>query len=115
MYSRRIESIEYREIKFVTTDVSIYESAKYMADKKISCLFIKDQKGKIVGFVTDITLRNNVIAKQVDTNSAVGDIMDNPIVSIDAKSYIYEALLMMFRTKTSYMLIQKEDGVHWVS
>ncbi len=110
MYSRRIESIEYREIESVTTDVSIYESAKYMADKKISCLFIKDQKGKIVGFVTDITLRNNVIAKQVDTNSAVGDIMDNPIVSIDAKSYIYEALLMMFRTKTRYMLIRKEGG-----
>src|SRR5207237_649464 len=84
--------------------------AQLMADRQISCLFIKDDKGKITGYVTDITLRNNVIAKRVDVANPVQSIMDNPIVSIDVQAYVYEALLMMFRTKTRYLLIRKEGG-----
>lgn len=110
LYSRKIESIEFSPIKACVADTPIYQSAQFMSEQKISCLFVKDEKGKIIGYVTDITLRNNVIAKQVDFTNPVGSIMDNPIVSIDSRAYIYEALLMMFRTKTRYLLIRKEGG-----
>ena len=110
LYSRKIESVEHRAIDACTGDTPIYLAAIKMSDEKISCLFIKDDKGKIIGFVTDITLRNNVLARQVETNNRVETIMDNPIVSIDSQAYVYEALLMMFRTKTRYLLIRKEGG-----
>ncbi|HLL44711.1 MAG TPA: DUF294 nucleotidyltransferase-like domain-containing protein [Segetibacter sp.] len=33
--------------------------------------------------------------------------MDEPVVSISTQAYVYEAILMMFRTKTRYLLIEQ--------
>lgn len=110
LYTRKIESLEHREIISCLENTPIFEAAKMMENQKISCLFVKDTKGKVIGFITDITLRNNVIAARVSTDGPVDAIMDNPIVSIDSQAYLYEALLLMFRTKTRYLLIRKEGG-----
>jgi CBS domain-containing protein len=107
LYSRKMESIEYREIASCQTDTPVFEAARLMAKHKISCLFVKDAQCDIVGYVTDITLRDNVVAKQADSNQPVINIMDNPIISISTDAYVYEAILMMFRTKTRYLLIKK--------
>jgi len=111
LYSRRIESIEYREMVSCSGDTPIYEAARKMAVHKISCIFVNDGDSKIIGYVTDITLRDNVVAKLYDASKPVSTIMDNPIVSIDAQAFVYEAILMMFRTKTRYLLIKKDGKV----
>jgi len=109
-YSRRIEGIEYREIVSCSGFTPIYEAAKIMAANKASCLFIKDDAQKIIGYVTDITLRDKVIAEQGNPKDAVSLIMDNPIVSIAQQAYVYEAVLMMFQTKTRYLLIENNGS-----
>ncbi len=109
LYSRKIESIEYRDIISCNADQPIYEAARKMDLNKTSCIFVSDNTNKIIGYVTDITLRDNVTAKAGNANDAVKSIMDNPIVWIDSEAYVYEAILMMFRTKTRYLLI-KRDG-----
>src|SRR5690606_31900776 len=63
----------------------------------------------IIGYATDITLRDNVIAKRIDVNTPIAEVMDNPIVSISHQAYLYEAVLMMFSTKTRYLLVEKDD------
>ncbi|WP_295649354.1 DUF294 nucleotidyltransferase-like domain-containing protein [uncultured Mucilaginibacter sp.] len=110
LYSRKIESIEYRDLLSCSADTPIYEVARKMAAHKTSCIFVNDGGSKIIGYVTDITLRDNVVAKAGNANDPVKNIMDNPIVSISLDAYVYEALLMMFRTKTRYLLIEK-NGV----
>jgi len=111
LYSRKIESIEYRDIVACRNDTPIYEAARIMAQHKISCIFVKDEPGDIIGYVTDITLRDNVIAQLMDAHQPVQNVMDNPIISISTGAYVYEAILMMFRTKTRYLLIKK-DGAY---
>jgi CBS domain-containing protein len=108
LYSRKIEGIAYREIVSCFEDEPIFEAAKNMANNKVSCIFIKNDEEKITGYVTDITLRDKVIALCVDAKQAVKTIMDNPIVSISHNAYIFEAILMMFRTKSKYLLVEKE-------
>lgn len=108
LYSRRIESIEYRNIVWCKADTPVYEAAILMRQQKISCLFVKDDTGKIAGFVTDITIRDNVVARQLSYNTAVGSIMDNPIASINVHAFVYEAVLSMFRTKMRYLLVEKD-------
>ncbi|MGO1243432.1 DUF294 nucleotidyltransferase-like domain-containing protein [Sphingobacterium sp. JB170] len=107
LYSRRIDGIIYKDIVSCLIGTPIYEAAKHMADNRVSCLFIRDEQENIIGYATDITLRDNVIAKQVDTNQTIDSVMDNPIVSISHQAYLYEAVLMMFRTKTRYLLVEK--------
>jgi CBS domain-containing protein len=108
LYTRRIETIEPRDIAFCTTVTPIHEAAKMMAAHKVSCLFVKNEQEKIIGYITDITLRDNVVARQINVSNPVGEVMDTNIVSIPAKAYVYEAILLMFRTKTRYLLIEKD-------
>ncbi|WP_439883332.1 DUF294 nucleotidyltransferase-like domain-containing protein [Pontibacter sp. MBLB2868] len=106
LYSRKIESLVYRELVTCSADTPVYAAARIMADKKVSCLFVQDEQEQIIGYLTDITIRDNVVAKQVSVQEPVNQVMDNPIVCIDTQAYVYEAILLMFRTKTRYLLIQ---------
>lgn len=110
LYSRRIESIEYREIVWCWEDTPVYQAAIVMGQQKISCLFVKDRDGAITGFVTDITIRDNVVAKQASHQNPVSSIMDTPIATINVHAFVYEAVLTMFRTKIRYLLIEKNGA-----
>ncbi len=111
MYSRRIDSIEYRAVVSCHQQTPIFKAAQLMAAQKTSCLFIVDDAQKIIGYVTDITLRDKVIAQQHNPAEAVKTVMATPIISISANAFVYEALLTMFQTKIRYILIEK-DGQH---
>src|SRR5690606_13386722 len=89
-------------------ETPIYEAARHMAENRVSCLLIKDRDDSSIGYATDITLRDNDIAKQIDPAGPIYNVMDNPIVSIAHQVYLYEAVLMMFSTKTRYLLVEKE-------
>ncbi|GGH78808.1 CBS domain-containing protein [Filimonas zeae] len=107
LYTTKIDGIEQRDIIACDENMPVHEAAAVMALQKTGCLFVKNAQDEVVGYVTDITLRDNVVAKQADLNQPVKNIMDNPIVSISSNTYVYEAILMMFRTKTRYLLITK--------
>lgn len=109
LYSRKMESIQYRDIVSCTGSTPVYVAARQMAKNKVSCLFVTDETGKITGYVTDMTIRDKVVANLSDANNPVISIIDKPVVSISTQAYVYEALLMMFRTKTRYLLI-KHNG-----
>lgn len=109
LYSRKIESLEYREIVACASNTPIYQVAQLMADQKVSCSFVQDEQANIIGFVTDITIRDNAVAKQVDVQQPIKVIMDNPIVAINSQAYVYEAILKMFQTKTRYLLVQEKE------
>lgn len=107
-YSRKVETLELRDVVACVSSTPVYQVAQKMAESKISCLFIKDDSGKIIGYVTDITLRDKVIANRASVDIPVIEVMDNPIVTISPQAYVYEAVLMMFQTKTRYLLIENQ-------
>jgi CBS domain-containing protein len=106
-FSRRIEGIEQREIVSSTPDTPVYRAAQLMGEHKVSCLFVRDGDS-IIGYVTDITLRDRVLAKQGDPKAPVSEVMDTPIVSIPSDSFVFEAVLLMFRTKARYLLVERQ-------
>ncbi|WP_299708571.1 DUF294 nucleotidyltransferase-like domain-containing protein [uncultured Pontibacter sp.] len=110
LYSRKLQTIEPRAIVSCSGDTSITHAAQTMIDQKVSCLFVKDEQEQIVGYITDLTLRNNVVARQVDYSRPVQEIMDQPIISISSQAYIYEAVLLMFQTRARYLLIEEAAG-----
>ncbi|AMJ65745.1 DUF294 nucleotidyltransferase-like domain-containing protein [Hymenobacter sp. PAMC 26628] len=107
IYSRKIETLETRDLVECTGDTPIFEAAQRMARGKVSCLFVRDAGGPIVGYVTDIVLRDAVVAKCLDARRPVADILATPIVSIASDAFVHEAILLMFQTKTRYLLIEK--------
>lgn len=107
LYSRKMESLQYRDIVSCSGSTPIYLAAREMAANKVSCLFVTDTSGKISGYVTDITIRDKVVAERSDANDPVCTIIDKPILAIHSQAYVYEAILIMFRTKTRYILIEQ--------
>ncbi|TPG63611.1 DUF294 nucleotidyltransferase-like domain-containing protein [Hymenobacter nivis] len=108
LYSRKIETLETRDLVECTGATPIFEAAQRMARGKVSCLFVRDPGGPIVGYVTDIVLRDAVVAKCLDARRPVADILATPIVSIASDAFVHEAILLMFQTKTRYLLIEKD-------
>jgi CBS domain-containing protein len=107
-YTKKLKKLALREIRKCPAHMPIFEVAKVMAHDKISCVFIVDACGELIGFVSDITLRDEVIAKQSSLDSPIVAVMDPTIISISREAYVYEALLLMFQTKTRYLLVEHE-------
>ncbi|SHN26939.1 CBS domain-containing protein [Cyclobacterium lianum] len=110
-YVKTIGEIPLREILFCPPETSIAAATQIMRKEMSSCLFVGRDKSNIVGVITDITLRDNVLAEGVSPERAVVEIMDKKLVSIPKEAFVYEALLLMFRTKTRYLLVS-EGGVY---
>nr|WP_317174886.1 DUF294 nucleotidyltransferase-like domain-containing protein [Pararhodonellum marinum] len=83
-----------------------------MKREKLSCLFIGPDSQNLQGYVTDITLRDNIVANNLSLETPIGEVMDPNIIFIDQEAYLYEALLMMFQTKTRYLLVK--DGQNYI-
>src|SRR5690606_33133393 len=106
-YAQKVASLNPRGMITCTSDTPVYQVAEKMAQEKTSCLFITNQRGVVSGYVTDITLRDKAIAKRLDVERPVSDIMEKDLVSIDREAFIYEASLLMFQTHTRYILLTK--------
>jgi len=109
LYSKKIEQLSFRNLVSCDMNTPIFIVAQKMATQKVSCLFVKNLESKIIGFITDITLRDHVIAKQLSPQLPIETVMDRNLVSITKDAFVYEALLMMYSTKTRYLLVN--DGI----
>ncbi len=109
LFSRRLETLELRAVVSCPAHTPIHEVARRMAAARTSCYFIREgENGPVVGFVTDITLRDKVVSGLADARLPVATVMDAPVVSISTKAFVYEAILLMFRTKTRYLLVERD-------
>lgn len=112
IYTSRIGDITFKKIVSALPNTPIFEAALKMADNKTSCLFIEDGENNFQGFVTDIILRDQVIAKQINPQLPISEVMDPNIVTISPNAFVYEAILMMFSKKSRYLLVK--DGVNYL-
>ncbi|RTQ51655.1 CBS domain-containing protein [Hymenobacter gummosus] len=109
LFSRRVDSLEVREIVACPADTPIFEAARRMAAHKVSCLFVTEPgSDRIIGYCTDITLRDTVIAQRRDAAGPVGEVTARPIRSISGAAFVHEAILLMFQTKTRYLLVERD-------
>ena len=111
LYSTKIGDITYKKVVSCAPSTPIFEAALKMAENKTSCLFIEESPQKFIGFVTDITLRDKVIGTRLNADLPISEVMDEHIVSISTQAYVYEAVLMMFSSKSRYLLVKNEAQI----
>ncbi|RYY15378.1 MAG: CBS domain-containing protein [Cytophagaceae bacterium] len=109
LYSRRMEAVELRPVLACPGHTPTHEVARLMARARTSCYFVLgEDEQTIAGYVTDITLRDKVVAGLGDARLPISTYLDAPTREVRADAFVYEALLLMFRTKTRYLLIARE-------
>src|SRR5690554_5803653 len=96
-YTQKISSLNPRELITCPAAMPIYQVAGKMGLEKTSCIFIEGKNGGLMGYVTDITIRDSVVARRLSAELPVSEIVETNLVSIGIGAYVYEALLLMFQ------------------
>lgn len=115
-YSKRVRDLYMRHLRIASPETPVFECAKRMASEQVSCLFIGKSDQEILGYITDITLRDRLLARQLSPQIPVSEIMEFDMVSIHPDAFLVEALLLMFRTKSRYLLVKNQkEYLGWIS
>jgi len=107
-FVRRMDSVNTREIITCDVNTPCHDVARLMEEHKISCIFVKDQ-GQIVAYITDIILRNKIVAGRRHSITPAHEVMEGPVFRISRQAFVYDAIMMMFAEKIRYLIVE-EDG-----
>jgi CBS domain-containing protein len=97
--SLKVEDVMVREVITIDEESTVREAAEVMNKFEIGCL-IAVRKGKAVGIITERDLLKRVVAEAKDVNKTkVKDVMSSPLVVVEPKMELEEAVKLMFQMK----------------
>ena len=97
-YQRHNENVE--------ESASVQEAAKKMMDKKISSLIVVYANGRPLGLITERDLVRKVCIHDVFTSKIINrDIMSSPLITIESRSSLSEAIDTMLRNNVRHLLV----------
>ncbi len=109
LFTRRLSTVSLRALVTCPQDLPIFKAAILMEESRTSCLLI-ERNGALIGYVTDIVLRNKVIAQKRNVEGPVSSVMEEPVVTIPRTSFVYETILMMFESSIRYLIVTNETS-----
>jgi len=92
----------------IQSNETIENAAKLMTHENVSSVLIIE-KDSLVGMLTDRDLRRRCIAKGVSTDVAVEKIMTTDLITIEDKTMLSEALLLMTRNQIHHLPVMKNQ------
>jgi len=104
----RITHIMSKDLTTITADASIHQAALLMSKKRLSSLVVIAQE-KLCGILTDRDLRNRVLAKGLNGDLLVGQIMTKDPTTIEPNALIFEAMLKMSENNIHHLPVVHED------
>jgi CBS domain-containing protein len=97
--SLKVEDVMIREVITIDEESTVREAAEVMNKFEIGCL-IAVRKGKAVGIITERDLLKRIVAEARDVNKTkVKDVMSSPLVVVEPKMELEEAVKLMFQMK----------------
>ncbi|OFP33391.1 DUF294 nucleotidyltransferase-like domain-containing protein [Corynebacterium sp. HMSC071B10] len=109
--TRLAELIRGRELHKIAPTTPIAEAAAAMDRHRVTCLIVD---GDEPGIVTDRDLRSRVVARRVDPDRPVAEIMTSPVRSIAGSSLVFEAMLLMGEAGIHHLPVEGEHGIEGI-
>jgi CBS domain-containing protein len=104
----RITHIMSRDLTTITADANIHQAALLMSKKRLSSLVVVDQE-KLCGILTDRDLRNRVLAKGLNGDLLVGQVMTKDPIIIEPNALMFEAMLKMSENNIHHLPVVHVD------
>jgi len=106
--SLKVEDAMVKEVMTIDENSTIKEAAEIMNKFEIGCL-IAVRKGKAMGIITERDLLKRVVAEARDAKKTkVKDIMSSPLVVVEPKMDLEEAVRLMFQMKIKKLPVVNE-------
>jgi CBS domain-containing protein len=90
---------------------TIQQTAAVMSDERVSSILITEADETLTGIVTDRDLRRRVVAKGLDTNLPISEIMTPDPYTLDASDYAFDAMLQMARSNIHHLPILRNGKI----
>ncbi|WP_019616710.1 DUF294 nucleotidyltransferase-like domain-containing protein [Psychromonas ossibalaenae] len=104
----RISSVVSADLISIGSSTTIQQAAELMSEKRVSSLLIIDNN-KLNGIITDRDLRSRVLAKGLDGQTLVKQVMTTDPLTSPKNALIFEAMLQMSENSIHHLPII-EDG-----
>ena len=98
------------EFLFADLSTTVQEAARLMNEHHSSSLLVSNEADEIVGIITDMALREKVIASQLDYTTSVAEVMSSPLIYVDETALIFEAVMLMEEKKVKHLVVKNEQG-----
>ncbi len=110
MMTAHISDLIKRPPVIMPPTATIRETAVMMSEERVSSILIT-QGEKLQGIVTDRDLRNRVVAKGLDYDLPITEIMSTNTCTADISDYAFEAQLQMARQNIHHLPVVDGDKV----
>ena len=102
-----------KTLRAVPATATIQEAAVAMASHRVGSLLIhrEDKPRAIVGIITDRDLRSRVLAKGLNYNLPVAEIMSSPVQTVLSQTVCFEVLLKMMSTNIHHLAVESGGQV----
>lgn len=106
------QPIKYALKNFVscTLDTPINSATQIMAKGKQSSLLVTSESGEMIGIITDMVLRERVLAENLSYDTPVYKVMSSPLICIEDSAMIFEAILLMQKKNIKHLVVTNSSG-----
>jgi len=103
-----VKDLVDRDPVVISANETISTAAKQMTIENVSSALVMESD-RLVGMITDRDLRSRYIAKELSPNTTVDKIMTAELITVDEKTMLSEALLVMTRHQIHHLPIVKDN------
>ncbi len=89
-------------------------ASKFMVHANASAILIRpDNNANPIGIVTDIDIRERVVARGLSTDTPVSEIMSAPLIGISGDALIFEGIVKMLENRVDHLLLKDSQGIYY--
>ena len=117
LMTAKVTRLISREPISAPTTVRLQEAARIMTENGVSALLLMDETGdhpKLKGIVTDRDLRTRAVTHALASETPISEIMTEGLITISARSFIFEAMLTMLHNNVHHLPVIDGDEVRGV-
>lgn len=108
LFSVQVGDIIKKKAETISPNDTVQQAAIRMAELHIGSLLVTDEKGKVIGIVTDKDLRTKVVAAGLPYETPVSAIMATHIHEIQAHEICFNALIAMMSQRIHHLVVKRE-------
>mgnify|MGYP005812955845 CR=1 FL=1 len=105
LYTLKVSDITCQPLITCFEHTSIREAAELVAGSRATCVVILDEKRQAMGIVTDRDFTRKVVARGLEANEPVTNIMSSPVVTVEKSSLVFQALLAMLTNDIQHVVV----------
>jgi len=100
-----------REVFSITGDATVYEAARYLREKLVRAVGVRDGQGRLVGAVSQSDVSDKVAAEnKCPAWMRVSEIMSTDLITVSPQESLNECLRLMDEHGVYHLLVVDDKG-----